>query len=145
MVRIRTQTSIGKYTGPYIRMKRPLYKGVATCASSRGTTGCPTTWAVSPAASVHPNDHSASVHLQWQPASLNPTMGALIIRIGFGGILYSTYHEEPPQNPILTIFPAPFLLAVNRLEAALAARGTAPWAAKHKHFMGISLACWAYL
>ena len=31
------------------------------------------------------------------------TIGALIIRIGFWGILYYSYNKEPPQNPILII------------------------------------------
>ena len=38
-------------------------------------------------------------------------LGALIIRIGFGGILYYTYNNKKPPNPIL-IIQAPTLLEI---------------------------------
>ena len=47
------------------------------------------------------------------------TIGALIIRIGFWGILYYSYNKEPPQKIVLVIIWAP-TLSVSVVQSAFA-------------------------
>ena len=44
-----------------------------------------------------------SGHAECQGASLNPNVGALIIRTGLGGPLYNNDNKEPPKTVLVII------------------------------------------